>query len=219
MKFARHSKPFRGLLDPVPVVSGFFILLVFVLLSALVYTPGIPFRLTDVSAARGHLLTLTKEDELVFQGQTNAPDDLTPLLEAFKKLPAPALVMVQAANESTQREIITRVRDQARELQVTVELLGGSLQLPEGTNLVGTANPSVAVAVTLGGQLFYENRRVSEADLKPLLEAAVKAHSGALTLLILADKSAPNDIILRLGQMAEQVKIRDVLLAGRSTTP
>ncbi len=45
MKFPRNARIFRGQLDAAPFAIVFFLLLIFLLLSALVYTPGVLLRL------------------------------------------------------------------------------------------------------------------------------------------------------------------------------
>ena len=41
MRFARHAKIFRGPLDPAPVAGVLLLLMIFMLLGSLVYTPGV----------------------------------------------------------------------------------------------------------------------------------------------------------------------------------
>jgi biopolymer transport protein ExbD len=45
MKFPRSARIFRGHLDVAPFASVFFLLVLFALLGALIYTPGIPVEL------------------------------------------------------------------------------------------------------------------------------------------------------------------------------
>ena len=45
MKFPRSARIFRGHLDVAPFASVFFLLVIFALLGALIYTPGIPVEL------------------------------------------------------------------------------------------------------------------------------------------------------------------------------
>ena len=45
MKFPRSARIFRGHLDIAPFASVFFLLVIFVMLGALIYTPGIPVEL------------------------------------------------------------------------------------------------------------------------------------------------------------------------------
>ena len=45
MRFPRQAKIFRGQIDAAPLVGVFFLLVIFLLLASLVYTPGIPIQL------------------------------------------------------------------------------------------------------------------------------------------------------------------------------
>jgi len=45
MKFPRNAKVFHGQLDPAPFAGVFFLLILFVILGALVYTPGVQINL------------------------------------------------------------------------------------------------------------------------------------------------------------------------------
>lgn len=45
MKFPRNAKIFRGQLDAAPIATVFFLLVMFMMLGNLVYTPGIPMEL------------------------------------------------------------------------------------------------------------------------------------------------------------------------------
>jgi biopolymer transport protein ExbD len=45
MKFPRHARIFRGQLDAAPFASVFFLLLIFVLMGSMVYTPGVRVEL------------------------------------------------------------------------------------------------------------------------------------------------------------------------------
>ena len=45
MKFPRNARIFRGQLDAAPFAAVFFLMLMFLWLAALVYTPGVPLQL------------------------------------------------------------------------------------------------------------------------------------------------------------------------------
>lgn len=45
MKFPRNARIFRGQLDAAPFVSVFLLLVIFVLLSSLIYTPGVKMQI------------------------------------------------------------------------------------------------------------------------------------------------------------------------------
>jgi len=51
MKFPRNARIFRGQLDAAPFAAVFFLLVIFALLTSLVYTPGVHVTLPSAPAA------------------------------------------------------------------------------------------------------------------------------------------------------------------------
>ena len=90
---------------------------------------------------------------------------------------------------------------------------GIPLQLPVASDLPGTSQPSVAVAVDAGGRFYFANQIVSDAQLKSSLAAAVKNSRAPLTLVIHADKAATYDQLIRLTLLARDAGIQNALLA------
>ncbi|HEY1489819.1 MAG TPA: biopolymer transporter ExbD [Verrucomicrobiae bacterium] len=90
---------------------------------------------------------------------------------------------------------------------------GIPLQLPVASDLPGTDQPGVAVAVDAGGRYYFANQIVGEAQLKSNLAAAVKNFRAPLTLIIHADKSVTYDQLVHLTLLARDAGIRNVLLA------
>lgn len=129
MKFPRNARILRGHLDATPYAMVFFLLVIFVLLGSLVYTPGV------------------------------------------------------------------------------------RLNLPEGEDLPGTDNPSVAVAIDSTSHLYYENQVVAHAELSARLRLAVRSAKEPLTLIIQADKAVPYESIIQLALLAKDAGIHDTLLA------
>lgn len=98
---------------------------------------------------------------------------------------------------------------------------GVRIELPQADGLPGTTNPSVAVVVDRSGQFYFENQVIGEADLKVRLRAAADKARGRraqLTLVILADKLTPNDVTFRLGELARESGINEMLQATRPRT-
>ena len=98
MRFPRNAKIFRGQLDVVPLVGVLFLLLIFILLSSLVYTPGIPFALDDeltISGTERRTLTILGNGDIVFNGRTNRITDLSRLRSDFSALPPHSIVALQ----------------------------------------------------------------------------------------------------------------------------
>jgi len=129
MKFPRNTRLLRNPLDVAPFAAVFFLLVIFLLLGALLPTPGIP------------------------------------------------------------------------------------LQLPAASELPGTDQPGVAVAVDAGGRYYFANQIVGEAQLKSNLAAAVKNFRAPLTLIIHADKSVTYDQLVHLALLARDAGIKNALLA------
>jgi biopolymer transport protein ExbD len=133
MKFARQAKIFRGPLDAAPVAGVVMLLVIFMLVSSLLYTPGV------------------------------------------------------------------------------------LIQLPNGEPLTVTDNPTVVVAVDSGGQCFFDNKPVQEAELKEELKSRLHnavLQSKKLTMVVWADKAATIEVITRLETLAQAAGITEVLLAG-----
>ncbi|HUD46546.1 MAG TPA: biopolymer transporter ExbD [Candidatus Baltobacteraceae bacterium] len=134
MKFPRQARIFRGPLDVAPVAAVLMLLLIFMLLASLLYTPGV------------------------------------------------------------------------------------LIQIPDGDALTVTDNPTVVVAVDSGGQCFFDNRLVDEAELKALLKSRLQStllQSKKLVMVLWADKAAANQVITRLEALARAAGITEVLLAER----
>lgn len=204
MRFPRQSSIFRGPLDPAPVVGVLFLLVVFMLLGSLLYTPGVLMRFADVPSTEAHTLTVTRDNQVIFNGVTNGPEDLEKLREGeLKQTPVtdPFRLEVQSGADP---KFVQKVRDLFQ------------VQLPEGDNLTSTENPTVIVAVNFRGQCFYENEPVDDKQLKLKLRQSLdQAGPGSkkLTLVLWADKATENDVIMRIYRLARGVGITDFLLA------
>ena len=131
MKFARNAKIFRGQLDAAPFAGVFFLLVIFLVLASLVYTPGV------------------------------------------------------------------------------------RIQLPDATNLPGTDQPTIAVAVDANGRLYFENQLIQETQLKSRLKAAAQKSAEPLTLVVLADRAVKYETLVRLNLLAREAGIKEALLATR----
>ena len=73
MRFPRHAKIFRGQLDPAPVAGVLFLLVIFVLLGSLLYTPGVLVQVG--SNAAGVDITVTRSNLIQFAGKTYKPEE------------------------------------------------------------------------------------------------------------------------------------------------
>ena len=133
MKFPRNARIFRGQLDAAPFATVFFLLVIFLMLGSLTYTPGVRIR------------------------------------------------------------------------------------LPMSKDLPGTDKPTVSVAIDASGRLYFQNQWVQEADLVSRLKSAVASSSEPLTLVVQADKSVTEEMLLRLTLLAHDAGISEALLATRQS--
>ena len=92
---------------------------------------------------------------------------------------------------------------------------GVPIRLPEATNLAGTTNQTVTVAVDAQGQFYFENQLASESALKTRLAAIAQRAREPLTLIVQADRSVTYDVLVRLGLLAREAGLREALLAVR----
>lgn len=205
----------------IPLVGVLFLLLIFILLSSLVYTPGIPFVLDDeltISSTERRSLTISRNGDIVFNGRTNRIGDLSRLRSDFGELPPHSTVVVQADPEAP-RQVIVEVRNVARDLPIRLETSSVPIVLPQADAVIGTPNPTVTVAVNLGGQFFYENRVISPADLQKRLSELVSKTVQPLTLLVIADESVEHRVLVQLAEIAKAAKISEMLQVTRPPAP
>ena len=208
MRFARQATIFRGPLDAAPVAGMLFLLVLFVLLGSLLYTPGVLVKFEDSAAPDAQTITVTSDGGVIFAGKTNSAAELEQLRAGdLKNAPGNQPFRLQVEPGADPR-LVEQVRGlfQAR--------------LPDGDikYLTGTDNPTVIVAVNFRGQCFFENRPVQEQELKDELRRRLQEASRAskkLTLVLWADKAAENEVVMRLYRLAREVGITEFLLAER----
>jgi biopolymer transport protein ExbD len=204
MRFARQATIFRGPLDAAPVAGMLFLLVLFVLLGSLLYTPGVLVKFEDSAAPDAQTITVTSDGGVIFAGKTNSAAELEQLRAGdLKNAPGNQPFRLQVEPGADPR-LVEQVRGlfQAR--------------LPDGDikYLTGTDNPTVIVAVNFRGQCFFKNRLVQEQELKAELQEATRA-SKKLTMVLWADKAAENEVVMRLYRLARDAGITEFLLAER----
>jgi biopolymer transport protein ExbD len=206
MRFARQASIFRGPVDPAPLVCVFFLLVIFMLLGSLLYTPGVLVRFEGSDTPDAQTITVTSGGEILFAGKTNQAADLEQLRAAdLKNAPGgqPFRLQVQPGADP---KLVEQVRG-LFQVQLPTNDIG---------NLTGTSNPTVVVAVNFRGQCFFENRLVQEPELKEELRRRLQEASRAskkLTLVLWADKAAENEVVMRLYRLARDAGITEFLLA------
>jgi biopolymer transport protein ExbD len=95
-------------------------------------------------------------------------------------------------------------------VRIELPLLG-----PEA--LPGIDQPTVVVAVDQGGQLFFNHQIITMDQLEGQLASMTHAQTN-LTLVIQSDKRVSYETIVRLGQLARQAGMNQVLFALRPSS-
>jgi biopolymer transport protein ExbD len=199
-------------MDPAPLAALMFLLVMFMQISSLLYTPGVLVELQDPGVIKNPKATIIiKSDGLIlFGANIFAESNVESLRAALKASPAgPPFAL--AADPNAPARLVEKVR-----ALFAIELADGS------TNLLGTDHPTVVVAVNFLGQYIYDNRVIGESDLGKELKKTLQTvtrESNQLTLLIWADKQVDFDAVTRLEHLAREVGIQDARLAERSVTP
>jgi biopolymer transport protein ExbD len=131
MKFDRQARIFRGPLDAAPVAGVVMLLVIFMLLSSLLYTPGVLIQLPD-----GDPLAVTDNPTVIVavdsRGQCffdNKPVQEAELKAVLKSrlhsavLQSKKLTIVLWADKAAANEVITRLETLAHAAGVTEVLL------------------------------------------------------------------------------------------------
>jgi biopolymer transport protein ExbD len=130
MKFPRNARIFRGQLDAAPFAAVFFLLVIFMMLGSLVYTPGARLQL-QLPRADGFpgtdkptvSVAVDRDGRLYYENQWIEENDLRGRLrEAAKKSPEPLTLVVQA-DKSVSYETCLRLALLARDAGIAEALL------------------------------------------------------------------------------------------------
>jgi biopolymer transport protein ExbD len=113
MKFPRNARIFRGQLDAAPFASVFFLLVLFVLLGSMLYTPGIRVELPaagdlPLPGIEGPTVSVAvTTNAIYFDNQLVSENDFSNRLNvATRKSPEPLTLIVQADRDVTEEKII-----------------------------------------------------------------------------------------------------------------
>jgi biopolymer transport protein ExbD len=139
MRFQRNAKIFRGRLDAAPLAGIFFLLLIFLLLASLVYTPGIPIQISGKSARAAIELPSAKSfagttnptvvvainfaGQFFFENQIIGEPQLKSRLTAEANQATSPLTLVVLADKQVAYDTIVRVTQLAEEAGITKALL------------------------------------------------------------------------------------------------
>jgi biopolymer transport protein ExbD len=125
MKFPRNAKIFRGQLDVAPFAGVFFLLIMFLLVASLVYTPGVrlelPVASSEMAGVGGPIVAvaMSGNGQLYFENQIIQEDELKKrLIAAVQKSPQP-LTLVLQADRAVQYETCVHLAELARGAGIT----------------------------------------------------------------------------------------------------
>jgi biopolymer transport protein ExbD len=212
MRFPRQARIFRGHLDPAPLAGVMFLLVIFMQLSSLLYTPGVLVQLKDSRTINNPAanIHITSDGRVFFATNVFSATNLDLLRPALKASTAGPPFGLEV-EPSAPRKLVEQVR----------ALFG--MELADGpANLTGTADPKVVVAVNFLGQYFCDNRLMGEEalqqELKKRLQAASR-ESKELVLMVWADKQADFNAVSRLEKLAREAGITRAEQVERSVVP
>lgn len=203
MRFPRNAKIFRGQIDMVPLASVLFLLLIFILLASLTYTPGIPIQLSSDQnpAITKRIVSISRKGEISYDGRVYKIDEMEQLRKALKGLSNGEEVALKT-EPGAPKELITSVR----------QSLENGKQLPLSGYFSGTDDPILVVHVNWRGQLFYDNRLVSKSELKEKLQKTLGQSKEPFTLMVSADESVETTVLTDLSELANQLGINKMIL-------
>jgi biopolymer transport protein ExbD len=211
MRFPRNAKIFRGQLDFAPLAGVFFVLLIFILLTSVIYTPGIPFNLN--TPPQTWAVSVNANGSFRFEKRDYRWEELRDRLRDRVKTNTTSALLLVKNSGPVPREAVDRLSSLAQELHLDFSAPDAGIDLPRAGQWSGTTNPTVIVSVNFGGQFFYENQRLAEADLRKTLAKAADDSKRTLTLVVLADKAVSNEVLARLGEIARSTGIREMVVA------
>jgi biopolymer transport protein ExbD len=120
MKFPRNARIFRGQLDAAPLALVFFLLVIFLMLGSLLYTPGVRLQLPMAADLPGTdkptiAVAIDSHGRLFFQNQLVDAPDLTERLRAIVKNSPEPLTLLLQSDRSVSYEQLLNVTLLARE--------------------------------------------------------------------------------------------------------
>ena len=120
MKFPRNARIFRGQLDAAPFAAVFFLLVIFLMLGSLVYTPGVRLQLplandlpgTDKPSVQ---VTVDIHGRLYFENQLIEPGLLKERLQKAVQDSAAQLCLIVQADQAVTYDSLVRLTLLARD--------------------------------------------------------------------------------------------------------
>lgn len=139
MKFPRNALMLRGQLDAAPFASVFFLLVIFVMLGSLVYTPGVRIRLPAADDLPGTdkptvTVAVDASGQFYFQNQRIEESELAGKLhQAVAATTEPLTLVIQSDQDLTQANLV-RLSLLAREAGISDALVATLPRLIGGPN-------------------------------------------------------------------------------------
>jgi len=124
MKFPRNARIFRGQLDAAPFATVLFLLVIFLMLGSLVYTPGVPLQLPVANELPGAdkptiAVAIDGNGRLYFENQGIEENQLRGRLrQAVRESAEPITLLVQA-DKAVSYDMLIRLTLLARDAGVS----------------------------------------------------------------------------------------------------
>jgi biopolymer transport protein ExbD len=128
MKFARNARIFRGQLDAAPFAAVFFLLAIFLMLSTLLYTPGVALQLPVADHLPGTdkpsvAVAIDRGGQFYFENQLVTEDQLTNRLRQAASAAGEPLTLVVHADKAVSTEMLVHLTMLARGAGITNGIL------------------------------------------------------------------------------------------------
>ncbi len=143
MKFPRNARIFRGPLDVAPFASVFFLLIIFLMIASLVYTPGVRLEIPsadDLPGVAGPRVTVAVDGNgrLYFENQWIEENELRTRLRLAVTNSEEPLTLVVQPDKAVTYEMLVHLALVARDAGIAQALLA---ILPSVSSSAATADP------------------------------------------------------------------------------
>lgn len=136
MKFQRNARILRSQLDAAPIAAVFFLLVIFLLLSSLIYTPGVHIQLPLANGLAGTdkrtvAVAVDANGRLYFENQRIEDNELMKRLRTEVTRSSEPLALVVQADKAVTHEMLIHVSVLARQAGISEAVLA-TLPRPVG---------------------------------------------------------------------------------------
>ena len=121
MKFPRNARIFRGQIDAAPFAAVFFLLVIFALLTSVIYTPGVHISLpaapaADIVGVEGPTVAVAvdKLGRYYYKNQVVSETDLKGAFDTEVKKSSQPLTLVLIGDEETAYGLVVHLTELAR---------------------------------------------------------------------------------------------------------